>query len=85
MIQAVEGYGRRFMRNQITTYRNSLPPGSKSKSLHEILSAVFKYYGDVKCINQETDIEAICEHIRSTEPDMVIIDSIQKFAGPARS
>ena len=25
----------------------------------------------------ETDIEAICEHIRSTEPDLVIIDSIQ--------
>lgn len=61
VIQAVEGYGRRFMRNQITTYRNSLPPGSKSKSLHEILSAVFKYYVDVKCINQETDIEAIAE------------------------
>lgn len=25
----------------------------------------------------ETDIEAICEHIRSTAPDLVIIDSIQ--------
>ncbi|MBQ7861430.1 MAG: DNA repair protein RadA [Clostridia bacterium] len=25
----------------------------------------------------ETDVQAICEHIRSTEPDIVIVDSIQ--------
>ncbi len=25
----------------------------------------------------ETDVQAVCEHIRATEPDMVIVDSIQ--------
>lgn len=25
----------------------------------------------------ETDVQAICEHIRSTEPDLVIVDSVQ--------
>ena len=61
VIQAVEGFGRRFMQKQISAYRKSLPPDTKSKALHEILSAVFRYYVDVKCIDQETDLEAIAE------------------------
>ena len=61
IIQAVEGFGRRFMQKEIADYRKSLPEGHKSKALHDILSAIFKHYNDVKCINQDTDINAIVE------------------------
>ncbi len=61
IIQAVEGFGRRFMQKEIVDYRKSLPEGHKSKALHDILSAIFKHYNDVKCINQDTDINAIVE------------------------
>lgn len=61
VIQAVEGFGRRFLRNEIATYRKSLPADRKSQPLLEILQTVFKHFSDVQKINQSTDLEAIVQ------------------------
>ena len=61
VIQAVEGYGRRFLYKEIEEYRNALPEKKKWASLHDILSTVFKHYSNVKCINQKTNLDAIVD------------------------
>ena len=59
VIQAVEGYGRRYLRKEIAEYRKTLPSDRKSQPLLEILQTVFRQYSDVQIINQSTDLEAI--------------------------
>ncbi len=49
VIQAVEGYGRRFMKK------------TKKRSLLEILTVVFQSFAGVECINQNIDLDAIAE------------------------
>lgn len=61
VIQAVEGYGRRFLRKEITEYRKTLPADKKKKPLLEILQTIFTHYADVQIINQNTDLEAIVQ------------------------
>lgn len=61
VIQAVEGYGRRFLRKEIAEYRKTLPADKKKKPLLEILQAIFKHYDDVHSINQNTDLESIVQ------------------------
>lgn len=51
--------------------------GEESYSQIKLRADRLKVSADNLYILCETDIEAICEHIRSTEPDLVIIDSIQ--------
>ena len=51
--------------------------GEESYSQIKLRADRLKVTTDNLYILCETDIEAICEHIRSTEPDLVIIDSIQ--------
>lgn len=61
VIQAVEGYGTRYLRKEISAYRKTLPKEVKTKKLHDILSVIFHHYSDVKIVNQDTDLEAIVE------------------------
>lgn len=61
VIQAVEGYGRRYLKKEIAAYRNNLPQGRKSRPLLEILQTIFKHFSDVQKINQKTDLEAIVQ------------------------
>ena len=61
VIQAVEGYGRRFLKEEITAYRKTLPTDRKKQPLLEILQTLFKHYSDVQKINQNTDFEAIVQ------------------------
>lgn len=51
--------------------------GEESYSQIKLRADRLSVSGENLFILCETDIEAICEHIRSTEPDLVIIDSIQ--------
>ncbi len=51
--------------------------GEESYSQIKLRADRLSVLGENLFILCETDIEAICEHIRSTEPDLVIIDSIQ--------
>ena len=61
VIQAVEGFGRRFLRKEISSFRKSLPADRKSQPLLEILQTIFLHFSDVKKINQNTDLEAIVQ------------------------
>ncbi len=61
VIQAVEGYGRRYLRQEIAAYRKTLPQNRKSRPLLEILQTIFKHFSDVKMIDQNTDLEAIVQ------------------------
>ena len=61
VIQAVEGYGNRYLRKQVDAYKKTLPIGTKTKKLHNILTTVFRMFTDVKVINQSTDLDAIVE------------------------
>lgn len=61
VIQAIDGFGRRYMKQQISAYKKSLPNDRKVRALFEHISAIFSNYSDVKCIKQDTDIEAITE------------------------
>ena len=61
VIQAVEGFGNRYLKKEIDAYRKNLPEGHKSKKLHDILVTIFSMYKDVKAINQQTDFAAIVE------------------------
>ena len=61
VIQAVEGYGRRFLRKEISAFRKTLPADRKSQPLLEILQTVFLHFSDVQKINQKTDLEAIVQ------------------------
>ena len=51
--------------------------GEESYSQIKLRADRLKVAADNLYILCETDIESICEHIRSTAPDLVIIDSIQ--------
>lgn len=51
--------------------------GEESYSQIKLRADRLSVSGENLFILCETDVEAICEHIRSTEPDLVIIDSIQ--------
>lgn len=51
--------------------------GEESYSQIKLRADRLKVAADNLYILCETDIESICEHIRSTVPDLVIIDSIQ--------
>jgi hypothetical protein len=61
IIQAVEGYGRRFMKKQFAEYRRSLPADRKKQPMLELLQTVFANYSDVSVINQSTDLDAIVQ------------------------
>ncbi len=61
VIQAVEGYGNRYLKKSVDAYKKSLPEGTKTKKLHNILTTVFRMFTDVKVINQSTDLDAIVE------------------------
>lgn len=61
VIQAVEGYARRFMVDRIKNYRKSLPENRRKNVLFEILSAIFSNFIDVRCINQCADLKAISD------------------------
>ncbi len=61
VIQAVEGIGNRYFRKEVDEYRKSLPEGTKSKKLHNILVVLYRKYSDVKSINQNVDLDAIVE------------------------
>lgn len=61
VIQAIEGFGRRYMKQQITAYKNTLPKDRKVRPLFEYVSAIFANYSDIKCIKQDVKIDAITE------------------------
>ena len=61
VIQAVEGFGLRYLKKEVSAYRKSLPEGTKTKKLHDILITVFSMYKNVKAINQQTDFDALVE------------------------
>ena len=62
VIQAVEGYGNRYLKKQVDAYKKSLPIGTKTKKLHNILTTIFRMFTDVKVINQSTDLHSIVEN-----------------------
>lgn len=61
VIQAVEGYGRRYLGEGIKAYQKTLSGEEKKKALLNILTTVFRQFLDVKAVKQETDLDAIVE------------------------
>ncbi len=60
-IQAVEGYGRRYLGEEIKEYRKTLNGEQKKKALLNILTTVFSQYQGVRKVKQDTNLEAIVE------------------------
>lgn len=60
-IQAVEGYGRRYLEEEIKAYRKTLSGDQKKKALLNILTTVFSQYQGVRKVKQDTNLEAIVE------------------------
>lgn len=61
VIQAVEGFGARYMSKEIKAYKDSLPANRTKHALSETVSAMLLYYKDIECINQAVDTEAITQ------------------------
>ncbi len=61
VIQAVEGYGRRFLPAKISAYRKTLTKEERKNQLLPILSTVFNEFKDVKSIKQDVNLNAIVE------------------------
>ena len=61
VIQAIEGYGRRYMTAEIKKFKEGLPKDRKRRPLFEMLSAIFKSYADVNRIDHNVDIDAITQ------------------------
>lgn len=61
VIQAVEGYGRRYLKNEINAYIKTLTPKEKKQYLLNILSTVFRQYQSVRAIKQNTKLTNIVE------------------------
>lgn len=60
-IQAVEGYGRRYLGEEIKAYCRTLTGEEKKKTLLNILMTVFSQYQGVRKVKQDTNLEAIVE------------------------
>ena len=60
-IQAVEGYGRRYLKKEYNNFYKSLSPEEKKSSgyLLKCLKTVFLLFKDVKIVKQDTDLNAI--------------------------
>ena len=61
VIQAVEGYGNRYLKKNIEAYRKSLPANTKTRRLHNILTTIIRLYADVRSVNPSIDVDAIVE------------------------
>ena len=61
VIQAVEGYGHRYMKSEIRKYKSSLDKKQKKQKteLHHILAVLLEYYKDIRCIDSALDIDLL--------------------------